>query len=334
MCCVYLHDVNEPPFLFPREVGGRKLTVGTRLVKELAEFSGELSLEGLCFWKTAFSAMTHPNSTITSCSQAQGAEAAKASKQPAEPNPSSTSDKKVILLPCKNPPSRERVHLWLEAREQYECLQKWRRDTGMLKTERAGLEFKEDNQERGGQPSASCCPAVKVQLCGNLSSVRTQRRKKRNLSLIISPVKNTGSQSKSSQVSPVSDEGVVDPGQEEQEKDDDDGNDDDDDDKTTSPDSPELPPWQTSCQPSPIGPDHLSQNRQSAEDPLSPRLPISQEGLEENRSPSPLRVSNKEDGRASPNLLLSTPFSRRSRRSKEDQEPVCSTPISEGKKPV
>ncbi|KAG7244176.1 hypothetical protein INR49_004249 [Caranx melampygus] len=236
----------------PMEVGGRKLTVGTRLVKELAEFSGELSLEGLCFWKTAFSAMTHPNSTITSCSQTQGAEAAKASKHPAEPNPSLTSDKKVVLLPCKNPPSRERVHLWLEAKEQYECLQKWRRDAGMLKTGRAGLEFKEENQERGGQPSASCCPAVKVQLCGNLSSVRTQRRKKRNLSLIISPVKNTGSQSKSSQ-----------------------------------------------------------------------------ERVEENHSPSPLRVGNKEDGRASPNLLLGTPFSRRTRRSKEDLEPVCSTPISE-----
>ena len=60
--------------LLCREVGGRKIMVGTRMAKELAEFSGELSLEGLHFWKTAFSAMTHPATTITSTFQAQGAE--------------------------------------------------------------------------------------------------------------------------------------------------------------------------------------------------------------------------------------------------------------------
>uniref|UniRef100_A0A3B4U6G0 DNA polymerase zeta catalytic subunit n=1 Tax=Seriola dumerili TaxID=41447 RepID=A0A3B4U6G0_SERDU len=264
----------------PMEVGGRKLTVGTRLTKELAEFSGELSLEGLCFWKTAFSAMTHPAANITSCSQAQGA--SEASKEPARRDPSSAGDKKVILLPCKNPPSRERVSLWLEARKQYECLQKWRRDTGLLKNNgRAGLDFEEENPERSAQPS------VKVELCGNLSGVRPQRRKKRSLSLIISPLKNTGSHSKSSQVSPVSDEGAVDLEQEEQGKGDD-GDDDDDDDKTTSPESPELPPWQQSCQPSPSGPDQLGSNRQSeiSPEPPSPRLSNSLERLGENRSPS------------------------------------------------
>ncbi|XP_023286279.1 DNA polymerase zeta catalytic subunit isoform X1 [Seriola lalandi dorsalis] len=308
----------------PMEVGGRKLTVGTRLTKELAEFSGELSLEGLCFWKTAFSAMTHPAANITSCSQAQGA--SEASKEPARRDPSSAGDKKVILLPCKNPPSRERVSLWLEARKQYECLQKWRRDTGLLKNNgRAGLDFEEENPERSAQPS------VKVELCGNLSGVRPQRRKKRSLSLLISPLKNTGSHSKSSQVSPVSDEGAVDLEQEEQGKGDD-GDDDDDDDKTTSPESPELPPWQQSRQPSPSGPDQLGSNRQSeiSPEPPSPRLSNSPERLGENRSPSRLPVSsNGEDGRSSPHLLHSTPFSRRRRRSKEDVEPVCSTPISQ-----
>ncbi|XP_071334532.1 DNA polymerase zeta catalytic subunit isoform X2 [Trachinotus anak] len=309
----------------PMEVGGRKLTVGTRLAKELAEFSGELSLEGLYFWKTAFSAMTHPAATITSYSQALGAEASEASKEQAEPDPSSASDKKVILLPCKNPPSRERVHLWLEARKQYECLQKWRRDTGLLKNGKPGLEFEEEKPGRSEQPSASCCPAVKVELCGNLSSIRTQRRKKRSLSLTISPMKNTGSQSKSPQMSPVSDEGAVDLEQEEQEKDDDDNN------KTTSPESPELPPWQQSCQPSPSGPEKLSKNRQNenSPEPPSPRLSNSMEGLEENLSPSPLHVSNREEGRTSPYLLHSTPFLRRRRISKEDLQPVCSTPKSE-----
>ncbi|XP_039981481.1 DNA polymerase zeta catalytic subunit isoform X2 [Xiphias gladius] len=307
----------------PMEVGGRKLTVGTRLAKELAEFSGDLSLEGLHFWKTAFSAMTHPT-TITSSSQAQGAEASEAGKELAKPDPSSASDKKVVLLPCKNPPSRECVHLWLEARKQYECLQKWRRDTGLLKNGRAGLDVEEENPERTTQPSASCCPTVKVELCGNLSSIRTQRRKKGSLSLIISPMKNTGSQSKSSEVSPVSDEGAVG-----QEKEDDD--DDDDDNKTTFPGSPELPPWQQSSQPSPSGPDQLSENRQSENfsEPLSPRLSNSLERLGENYSPSPLHVSNREEGRTSPHLLPSTPFLRKWRRSQEDLEPVCSTPISE-----
>uniref|UniRef100_A0A8D0DBP9 DNA polymerase zeta catalytic subunit n=1 Tax=Sander lucioperca TaxID=283035 RepID=A0A8D0DBP9_SANLU len=298
----------------PMEVGGRKLTVRTRLAKELAEFSGDLSLEGLHFWKTAFSAMTHPAINITSSSQAQGAEASDASKEQDELHQSSASDKKVILLPCKNPPSRERVQLWLEARKQYESLQK-------------GLRRRESPQ-RTVQPAASSCP-VEIELAKRLSSIRTQRRKKCNLSLIISPMMNTGSHCKSTEVSPVSDEGGVDIEQEGGEKHDDD---DDYDDETTSPESPELPTWQQSCQSSPLGPDRLSENRQNSPEPLSPRLSDSPERLRDNLSPLLLNVSNREEGRTSPLLLHSTPFLRRRRRSKEDLEPVCSTPISEGKK--
>ncbi|XP_042359313.1 DNA polymerase zeta catalytic subunit [Plectropomus leopardus] len=305
----------------PMEVGGRKLTVRTRLAKELAEFSGDLSLEGLHFWKTAFSAMTHPAVTITSSSQARGAEASEANKE-AELDSSSASDKKVILLPCKNPPSRERVQLWLEARKQYESLQK-----GLLKKGRVGPDM-EGNSERTEQTAASSCPAVKVELCERLSSIRTQRRKKCNLSLIIPPLDNTVC--KSTELSPVSDEGSVDTEQEGGRKHDD-VDDDDDDDKSTSPESPELPPWQESCQPSPSGPDRLSENRQSenSPEPLSPRLSNSTERLGQNLSPLLLHASNKEEGRTSPHLLHSTPFLRRRRRSREDLEPVCSTPISE-----
>ncbi|XP_038583793.1 LOW QUALITY PROTEIN: DNA polymerase zeta catalytic subunit [Micropterus salmoides] len=307
----------------PMEVGGRKLTVGTRLAKELAEFNGDLSLEGLHFWKTAFSAMTHPATAITSFSQAQGAEASEASKEQAKLDPSSATDKKVVLLPCKNPPCRERVQLWLEARKQYESLKKGRRETGLL-TRGVGLDM-EGNQERTDPPAASSCPAVKAELIERLSSIRTQRRKKLNLSLIISPMKNIGSQSKSTEVSPVSREGGVDIEHEGGE------NDDDDDDKATSPESPELPPWQQSSQPSPSGPDQLSENKQSENSPESPsaRLSNSLERLVENLSPSLLNVSNREEGKTSPHLLHCTPFLRRRRRSKEDLEPVCSTPKSE-----
>ncbi|XP_073349522.1 DNA polymerase zeta catalytic subunit isoform X2 [Pagrus major] len=307
----------------PMEVGGRKLMVGTRLAKELAEFSGELSLEGLHFWKTAFSAMTHPATTITSSSQAQGAEVSEGNKEQAELDPSSASDKKVILLPCKNPPSRERVQLWLEARKQYESLQKGRRDTGLLK--KGVGQNVEGNPETTEQPAAFHCPAVKIELCERLGSIRTQRKKKRNLSLIISPMQSTGSQCKSTEVSPVSDEDGGDFEQEGGEKDD------DDDDKATSPESPELPPWQQSCQASPSGPDRLSESRPSenSPEPLSSRLSNSLERLGETLSPSLLHFSNKKEGRTSPILLHSTPYLRRRRRSKEDLEPVCSTPISE-----
>jgi len=304
-----------------REVGGRKLMVHTRLTKELAEFSGDLCLDGLHFWKTAFAAMTHPAITITSSPQAWGAQASEQSKDHTELNPTSASDKKVILLPCKNPPSRERVQLWLEARKQYESLQK-----GLLKKERVGLHV-EGNPERTEQPAAAGCPAVKVELCERLSGIRLQRRKKCNLSLIITPTKNTGSHCESAAVSPVSDEGCVDIEQQRKEND-------DRDDQTPSPESPGLPPWQQSCQTSPLGPDRLGESRQSKNSPelLSPGPSNSQERVWQNPSPSLLHLSPSEEGRTSPHLLHSTPFLRRRRRSKEDLEPVCSTPISEGRK--
>ncbi|XP_020492360.3 DNA polymerase zeta catalytic subunit [Labrus bergylta] len=297
----------------PMEVGGRKLTVNTRLAKELAEFSGDLSLEGLHFWKTAFSAMTHPAAAINSSSQARGAEASEARREQTEPSSSSGGDKKVILLPCKNPPSRERVNLWLEARRQYESLRKGRRDADLQKK---GLD-EEGHQERTEPPT------VKLELCERLSSVRTQRRKKRNLSLIISPLRNTDSQCTSTEVSPVSEDAGAEIEQEVGEKDDEDDN------KATSPESPELPPWQQSCQPSPSGPDQPGNNKQNSPEPQSPQISNSAERQGENLSPSLIHVSNKDEGRTSPLPLHSTPFLRRRRRSKEDLEPVCSTPISE-----
>lgn len=84
----------------PMEVGGRKLTVGTRLTSELPEFTG-VSMEGLHFWRTAFSAMNLTCATV-------GPKAERLTHP-------SDNDKQVTLLPCKSPPSRQRVQLWLEA---------------------------------------------------------------------------------------------------------------------------------------------------------------------------------------------------------------------------
>lgn len=284
-------------FLLSREVGGRKLVVGTRLVKELEEFSGELSLEGLHFWKTVFSAMTHPVTTSTPSSQSHGATASEARKDKA-----SAGDKKIILLPCKNPPSQERVQLWLEARKQYESLQNGRQEKNDI------WPYVEGNLEKN---------VVKTELGERLSSIR--RRKKHNLSLIISPMKNTGSHCNSTEVSAVSDKGRVDIRNKSR------GKDDDDDNLGTPLESPELPTWQQSGPYSPSGLKLLSENMTMS---LSPSN--FQEKAKEDLNPS--GVSHKEVEKGSPLLAHSTHFIRRRRRSKEDVEPLCSTPISEGKK--
>ncbi|XP_029903584.1 DNA polymerase zeta catalytic subunit isoform X2 [Myripristis murdjan] len=305
----------------PMEVGGRKLTVGTRLATELVEFSGDLSLEGLHFWKTAFSAMTRSSSTVTSSSHAQGAET---NKEQTELSSSSASDQKVILLPCKNPPSRERVQLWMEARKQYENLQKGRRETGQLKYGRVGGVV-DEHPDRDEQPAASSCPAVRTEQPEILSSIRTQRNRKHNLSLNISSPKIADSKHSPTGLSPVSDVGILDP-EDEEEGTDGDG-------KTCTPESPDLPPWQQSSQPSPSGPHRADEDRQSGNSPesLSPRSCKSPERTGENIhfSPSPFHTSNREEGKTSHHLVHSTPFLRKRRGSNRDLEPVCSTPISE-----
>lgn len=258
--------------------------VGTRLVKELAEFNGELSLEGLHFWKTVFSAMTHPATTITSFSQLHRAGNLEAIKEQ-----SSDGEKKVVLLPCKNPPSRKRVQLWLEARKQYESLQE------NVKTEKNGVGMKNVHPERN---------ELKSEPCGRLSNIR--RRKRHNLSLVISPMRNTLSSCKWTEVSPISDGASVDvkkPREKDADEDD------------VPPESPELPSW-------------LHQTMICENHPVSPSLsPLKK--AKENISPS--CVGNKEECDAIPILLNSTPILKRRRRNREELEPLCSTPISEGK---
>jgi len=103
-------------FFFFSEVGGRKLILETRLANELAEFHGDLSQDGLNFWKVAFCAMTNQASAPTY--------GFKSSIFIKDQTPSSGSDHKVIMLPCKCAPSPEEVQLWLQAKKQYEWLQR------------------------------------------------------------------------------------------------------------------------------------------------------------------------------------------------------------------
>ncbi|XP_054900495.1 DNA polymerase zeta catalytic subunit [Poeciliopsis prolifica] len=299
----------------PMEVGGRKLTVGTRLVRELQEFGGDLSLEGLHFWKTAFSVMTHPTTTITS---SQGAEVKQTEEEKSGLLASSASDKKVVLLPCRNPPSHERVQLWLEARKQYDSLQKERREPEK-EQELADVEL--ENSDRTKLPDVSRCISVNIEHCGNTFSVRTRRRKKLSLSLALSPLVDTGPQSNTTTLSPVSDESSVSLQPEKQE----------DASNTTSPESPELPPWQESHQLSPSAPERLGSKK--SPEPTSPRLSDLQERFGVDQSPFPFHGADGNSGSTSPHLRRTTPSLRKKRRRTEDLDPVCSTPISD-KDPV
>lgn len=264
-----------------REVGGHKLMIATRLVKELAEFNGELSLEGLHFWRTVFSAMTHPAATITSSSQVLLAGNSEGTKKQ-----TSTADKKVILLPCRNPPRREHVQLWLEARKQYESIHNVRQER------KAGLnvEVNPEGYEWKGLP------------CEKLLNIRRQKR--HSMSLVISPMRNTASPQKSTEISPVSDGTSVDV-----EK-----YDDDEEDLAVPLESPELPSW-------------LQQTMISENHSVSPSLAPLENTKENSNS---LCVSNKEECDTS-RILNSTPILKRRRRNREELEPLCSTPISEGK---
>ncbi|XP_054617424.1 DNA polymerase zeta catalytic subunit isoform X2 [Dunckerocampus dactyliophorus] len=291
----------------PMEVGGRQLTVGTRLANDLKEFSGELCLEGLHFWKTAFSAMTHPDAAPISSLQAQRAHT---SKEQTMSDPSSASDKQVILLPCKSAPSREHVQLWLEARKQYETLRKGIRDADLLKKERVAVHG--DASPSTTESTVASCSTSVLSLCGK--PIRTQRRRKRNLSLILPPPKIPGYPCNSADVSPISKEGSVNLEED---------NENPEKNKTSSPESPELPTWQ---QPSSVSAtDGFNQTRlsENSPEPLSPEPSLERLGKS---SPSFLHV--REEETINSQHLHSTPCLKRHRRSSEDHAPVCSTPIS------
>lgn len=228
-----------------REVGGRKLLVGTRLAQELAEFSGELSLEGLHFWKTVFSAMASTTTPPTSI-QPQGGVA-----KTAKPNDiTSTSDKKVVVLPCRNPPSRGNVQLWLEARRQYESLQK---------KVRAGSELPKVVPEGDEEPVKT-----EGELCRR--SVRRSKRrcKRRKLSPASSPSSSpAGSLSDSPEISPLDPEHIAEVTAKVKQ----DGKD------TKSPPSSQLPSWQRSID-SPSCQDLLSGGEKGVEGGDSPSSPL------------------------------------------------------------
>ncbi|XP_044147686.1 DNA polymerase zeta catalytic subunit [Bufo gargarizans] len=99
----------------PREVGGRILTIETKLANNLPEFDGDFSMEGLKLWKTAFSAMTQNPRPVSPIRMNRLLIEQEKHKQ------SRDDDIKLVIMPCKSAPAPERVQLWLQAKELYEC---------------------------------------------------------------------------------------------------------------------------------------------------------------------------------------------------------------------
>ncbi|XP_061479614.1 DNA polymerase zeta catalytic subunit [Rhineura floridana] len=98
----------------PREIGGRLLTVETRLPNDLLEFEGDFSLEGLRLWKTAFLAMAQ---SPRSGSPLRNCHSTTDKKQ--RSNCKTSEDKKIVIMPCKCAPSCQQVQSWLQAKEDY-----------------------------------------------------------------------------------------------------------------------------------------------------------------------------------------------------------------------
>ncbi|XP_076872790.1 DNA polymerase zeta catalytic subunit [Brachyhypopomus gauderio] len=321
----FCSDPSDAP-LKPREIAGRKLILETRLAKDLPEFSGELAQDGLQFWKTAFSAMTRPAS-----SPYRGAEPTKLAKDHMEYSQSPSSDHKVILLPCKNAPSRERVQLWLHAKRQYECLQKERQRSGVhstVKMEQSTAQPTESTllQQEQLEPShLSPHSDGQDEKSEKVSRSATVTRKELDLSIHISPVESATCESSSQDIKCISD--TTTRGQEKRGE--------DSRKQMTPPDSPGLPPWQKTSEESLTQADPGVNRQELVVGSASPRLVgstspscESPEIIRPKRflSPSPFPMKSL-DGGESTGPLHSTPVL--SRRSRGDTELDYSPPATE-----
>lgn len=297
-----------------REIAGRKLILETRLAKDLKEFVGGLSQEGLQFWKTAFSAMTRPGS-----SPSRGTDSLNLTKDEKEQrSPSPTSDQKIILLPCRSAPSRERVQLWLQAKRQFECLQSDRKkrisaQNVMPYQDKISPHHKESEEDL--PPSQ-----LQVEALVKVSAFQALSKIELTLPLSISPVE-AGTSNSPKEIKCGTGAEII--GEE--------SKDEDSFKQTPSPDPSCLPPWQQTSdkmdpdkKKSQLGIGKTSPKLGSSGDPFSP------EGVQPKQflSPSPFYVKDQDGESSSPSLLHSTPIHSR-RRSKGVCE-LDGSPGSEG----
>ncbi|XP_067841160.1 DNA polymerase zeta catalytic subunit isoform X2 [Heptranchias perlo] len=297
----------------PREIGGRVLTVETRLPNELPEFDGDFSLEGLQFWKTALSAMTQnarPGSPSYSGNRHSAAQRMGA-------GPGASEDRKIIILPCKSPPSLQRVQLWLQAKREYDNSKKCSKN-------QIGL-TENTNQNQCLQPPQTSQSPIAEELAIAISAVPNQEQAAVHAQIsesVSSPETTflkTPEQNNSKSRSPGSPLTKVVESFE------------DDDDyyrAYSSPDSPLLPPWQpptspnaSQCEPNEENRDLIEPRRTfstetAAEDcslPTCRNLPPSAgQGEEQQLARSPLQSKIGAAGNSAP-ILHSTPIAQRIR---------------------
>eukprot|EP00070_Physeter_catodon_P043445 XP_028350339.1 DNA polymerase zeta catalytic subunit isoform X6 [Physeter catodon] len=217
---------------FPREIGGRLLMVETRLPNDLAEFEGDFSLEGLRLWKTAFSAMTQnprPGSPPHNGQAIVNKGSSNSHKM--------VEDKKIVIMPCKCAPSRQLVHAWLQAKEEYE------RSKKLSKTEPTGVVKSDDNFSSSVNPDDKPVVPPKMDTTAHILPITAHTKEDVDNSQIAlqAPTTECSRTASESQMLPLL--ASADDAEKEE---------DDDDDYCvgySSPDSPVIPPWQEATSP-------------------------------------------------------------------------------------
>lgn len=267
--------------------------------------------------------MTNPGS-----SSIHETETSEATKEQKELSPSS-GDQKVILLPCRSAPSRERVQIWLQARRQFEQLQRQRRAT--VAQEMTELARERNQQTAEVVPSGGSNSEKEPNRIERTSPLRVIRKRGLNLSIRRSQHHTLEPGSPPRDVKLETDRCSQDRN--------DDG---DSSEQSISPDSPVLPPWHRTVLPSSTPRDYETKQREIKrtspsplpddvhdEDGISPENTPHKEFL----SPSPLLAKPMDEDRHSPYLLHSTPVTSRRRSSKAEPTSPCtsSPPMTEGR---
>ncbi|XP_041109581.1 DNA polymerase zeta catalytic subunit-like [Polyodon spathula] len=288
----------------PREIGGRVLTVETKLADRLSEFEGDCSSEGLQFWKTAFSVMTQPGFPTTN--RGGPFDSVKGDK---DKHLASTNDQKVVVMPCKSAPSRQRVQLWVQAKKYDRCQRGGKeKNEGELPVQLAGVSMTSIEEPAKGVEVHSDT-AVDPEISSQLATVhRGMGRGDLSLLLQVSPVQSSDTQNSSGDYGSQPLETCRETGEEYEDYC---GN-------YRSPDSPVLSPWDFD----------KGEEKGKRFELRSPRLLETHTGTLLSSQGSQLTQRRQDKQLLSPSPIQhSTPVHQR-RKSKGSSEPLCSTPIT------